>query len=94
MILSPVSCFCPGSAPGRHLMGSDEEQVGQSKKRAVVRTAPPRIMRPDLIHRPGDGTLLRGLVSRPRTCDLLSLTGYGCGRFVGEKARPVRQHAV
>jgi len=30
MILSPVSCFCPGSALGRHLMGSDEEQVGQS----------------------------------------------------------------
>src|SRR6266478_5421954 len=30
MILSPVSCFCPGSALGRHLIGSDEEQVGQS----------------------------------------------------------------
>ena len=28
-ILSPVSRFCPGSALGRHLMGSDEEQVGQ-----------------------------------------------------------------
>jgi hypothetical protein len=30
MILSPVSFFCPGSALGRHLMGSDKEQVGQS----------------------------------------------------------------
>jgi hypothetical protein len=30
MILPPVSFFCPGSALGRHLMGSDEEQVGQS----------------------------------------------------------------
>jgi hypothetical protein len=28
--LSLVSFFCLGSAPGRHLMGSDEEQVGQS----------------------------------------------------------------
>jgi transposase len=28
-ILSSVSRFCPGSALGRHLMGSDEEQVGQ-----------------------------------------------------------------
>ena len=26
MILSPVSCFCPGSAPGRHLMGSDDSR--------------------------------------------------------------------
>jgi hypothetical protein len=25
-----VSFFCPGSALGRHLMGSDKEQVGQS----------------------------------------------------------------
>jgi hypothetical protein len=27
-----VSCFCPGSAHGRHLMGSDEEEVGQSRR--------------------------------------------------------------
>jgi hypothetical protein len=26
VILSPVSCFCPGSARGRHLMGSDEDR--------------------------------------------------------------------
>jgi hypothetical protein len=26
----PRRSFCPGSALGRHLMGSDEEQVGQS----------------------------------------------------------------
>jgi hypothetical protein len=31
LILSPGSFFCPGSAPGHHLMGSDQEQVGQSK---------------------------------------------------------------
>src|SRR5690349_16582490 len=31
LILPPVSCFCPGSAHGRHLMGSDEEEVGQSR---------------------------------------------------------------
>ena len=31
LILSPGSFFCPGSALGRHLMGLDEEQVGQSK---------------------------------------------------------------
>jgi len=30
LILPPVSCFCPGSARGRHLMMLDEEQVGQS----------------------------------------------------------------
>ena len=30
MVLSPASRFCPGSARGRHLMGSDEEQAGQS----------------------------------------------------------------
>jgi transposase len=31
LILSPGSFFCPGSALGRHLMGLDKEQVGQSK---------------------------------------------------------------
>jgi hypothetical protein len=30
MILSPASFFCPGSALGRHLMESDEEQIDQS----------------------------------------------------------------
>jgi hypothetical protein len=30
LILSPGSLFCPGSALGRHLMGLDKEQVGQS----------------------------------------------------------------
>ena len=30
LILSPGSFFCPGSALGRHLMGLDKEQVGQS----------------------------------------------------------------
>jgi hypothetical protein len=38
LILSPGSFFCPGSALGRHLMGSDEEQVGQSNSaRSSVR---------------------------------------------------------
>jgi hypothetical protein len=26
LILPPVSCFCPGSALGCHLMGSDEDR--------------------------------------------------------------------
>jgi hypothetical protein len=30
LVLSPASRFCPGSARGRHLMGSDEERAGQS----------------------------------------------------------------
>jgi hypothetical protein len=29
MILSPASRFCTGSTLSRHLMGADEEQVGQ-----------------------------------------------------------------
>ena len=29
-----------------------------------------------------------------RTCNLLTLAGYGCSRFVGQEARPVGQHAV
>ncbi len=29
-ILSPGSCFCTGSARGRHLMGSEEDKAGQS----------------------------------------------------------------
>ena len=94
MILLPVSCFCPGSALGRHLMRSDEERVGQSNYARSSKVAPLCNMQPDLIHRPGNGTLLRGLVSRPRTRDLLSLTRCSRRRFVGEKARPVGQHAM
>jgi hypothetical protein len=33
LILPPVSRFCPWSARGRHLMVSDEEQVGASTMR-------------------------------------------------------------
>src|SRR5436305_11602556 len=29
-VLSPGSCFCSGSARGRHLMGSEEDKAGQS----------------------------------------------------------------
>jgi hypothetical protein len=39
-ILSPVSRFCPGSARDRHLMGSDEERVGQSKNARSSAAAP------------------------------------------------------
>jgi hypothetical protein len=53
-----VSCFYPGSALGRHLMGSDEEQVGQSK--ASSGEALLRCHRSDLIYRPGDGTFALG----------------------------------
>jgi len=65
MILSPVSFFCPGSALGRHLMGSDEEQVDQSNYAQWQRPAEMSSVWPD--HRPGDGTLLRaaGIPNRP-----------------------------
>src|SRR5215469_1757677 len=55
-------------ALGRHLMGSDEERVGASQNaRGVVHTAPRCNGRPDLIQRPGDGTLLGapGVSNRP-----------------------------
>src|SRR3954466_7071872 len=94
MILLPVSCFCPGSARGRHLMGSDEERVGQSKYAQSSKVAPLCNMRPDPIHRPGNGTLLRELVSRPRTCDLLILTRCSRSCLVSNEARFVSKHAV
>jgi hypothetical protein len=36
MIHSPGTCFCPGSAQGRRLMGFIEEQVGQSAECVIT----------------------------------------------------------
>jgi hypothetical protein len=55
LILPPVSCFCPWSARTRHMMGSDEDRPA-NLCRAVNLAVPRRRLRPDLIHRPGDGT--------------------------------------
>jgi hypothetical protein len=33
LILPPVSCFCPGSALSRHLMGSDEDRPANLRRR-------------------------------------------------------------
>jgi hypothetical protein len=53
--------------------------------------------RPDLIHRPGDGTLLRaaGVSNRPNL-QSPSFSALADGRcsFVGEETCPVSQHAV
>lgn len=70
VILSPVSCFCPGSARRRHLMGSDEDRPTNLGVRGEPE-APLPVLRSDLIHRPGDGTCYERLVSTAvRTRDL------------------------
>jgi hypothetical protein len=51
------SRFCPGSARGRHLMGS--ERIGRPIYERVF-AMPLGAMRSDLIRRPGEGTSLRG----------------------------------
>src|SRR3979409_1311296 len=52
-------------------------------------------MRPGLIHRPGDGTLLRAAgVRTARTCNLLTLAGCGGSRLVGNETCTVSQHAM
>ena len=35
VILSPVSCFCPGSAQSCHLMGSDEDRPANLRMRSL-----------------------------------------------------------
>ena len=62
MILPPVSCFCPWSARGRHMMGYDEDRPA-NLCRAGNLAVPRRRLRSDLIHRPGDGTSLQAEVS-------------------------------
>ena len=60
-----MSRFCPGSARGRHLMGSDEDRPVNLGARGLLKVAPLEQMRPDLIRRPGDGTGSGRLVSGP-----------------------------
>jgi transposase InsO family protein len=52
----PGSCFCSGSARGRHLMGFEEDRSANLRARGLCH---PVFLRPDLIHRPGVGTSLR-----------------------------------
>ena len=66
------SLFCPWSAHGRHLMGLDEDEAGQSN---CAWSLPPRsIPRSDLVHRPGEGTSLREgwCCDPPENCYLVS----------------------
>src|SRR6266516_2604384 len=70
VIHSPDTCFCTGSAQGRRLMGCVEDRSANLRMRGRV---PHPGWRPDLIHRPGEGTSLRGrpgAVARPKTVDL------------------------
>src|SRR5881227_3090425 len=67
VIHSPDTCFCTGSAQGRRLMGYVEDRSANLRMRGRM---PHPGWRPDLIHRPGGGTSLRGrpgAVARPRT---------------------------
>src|SRR5208283_5993395 len=83
MILSPASCFCPGSALGRHLMGSDEEQVGQSNsaRSSIRRRGVTCGLTRSIV--PATGPCSRRLVSRTaRTCTLLVARRLGRGRVV------------
>jgi len=67
----------PGSPLGRNPMESDEEQVANLTTRSGEALL--KCHRSDLIHRPGDGTLLRakGVSNRP---NLQSPLVSGCGR--------------
>src|SRR3984893_11824652 len=94
MILSPVSCFCPGSALGRHLMGSDEEQVGQSNNAQWRSPAEMSSAWPDPSSRRRDLAPGGRYFRTARTCNLLTLAGYGYRSFVGQEGCSVGQHAV
>ena len=54
------------------------------------------MMRPDPIHRPGDGTSLRavGVLTRPKFDLSLLLGGGGTRRFVGIEGHPVDPHPM
>jgi len=65
MILSPVSFFCSGSTLGRHLMGSDEEQVDQSNYAQWQRPAEMSSVWPDPSSRRRDLLRATGIPSRP-----------------------------
>ncbi len=72
-IASPEACFCPQSAQGRCLMMSAEDRSAHLT-RAVNLTELLPDLRPGLIHRPGEGTLLRGAdggAPARRVCRLL-----------------------
>jgi hypothetical protein len=53
---SPVSCFRPWSAQGRHTMRSEKEAVGQSKTRGLPERAPTALLPASLPPASGDGT--------------------------------------
>src|SRR5579864_2709530 len=59
VVRSPVTCFCTGSARGRHLMGliRGTSRPIYGSVIASLDASTSRIA--DLIHRPGEGTSLR-----------------------------------
>ena len=96
VIHSPDTCFCTGSAQGRRLMGCVEDRPANLRMRGRV---PHPAWRPDLIHRPGEGTSRReGLVPWParELSRSLLLCGrrhdLGLGRVVERLS--VGQHAM
>src|SRR6516165_3857940 len=86
-VLAPGTCFCPGSAQGRHLMGFMRIDRPFYGKRGRA-TGPG--WRPDLIHRPGVGTLLReGWCPLPARISVVSpSSGRGAGRIEGGAVDP------
>src|SRR5271169_5287574 len=96
MILSPGSFFCPGSALGRHLMGSDEEQVGQSNsaRSSVRRRGVTCGLTWSIVPATGPCSGRRLVLRTARTCNLLSLAGSDCRRFVSAEFGAVGQHTV
>jgi len=85
MILSPVSFFCPGSTLGRHLMGSDEEQVDQSNCAQWQHLQVPRF------HTPGSNVgkgSTAAVGDKPRECRLWreAAIRYDSGLAVTERS--------
>ena len=87
VIPSPMSLFCPGSARGRHLMGSDEDRPANLGI-AIIPAAPLWVLRPDLIHRPGDRTFSGRLVSMAARTRELSFYAASAAAFSATKVVP------
>ena len=90
--LSPVSCFCPGSARGRHLMGSDEDRSANLATRSHLASCS-RIcgltgsIVPATGPAPGEG------VRPPEPLNFLLCLCLG-GRLAGDELGPIDQHPM
>jgi hypothetical protein len=92
VILSPASCFCPGSARGRHLIGSDEDRSANLGTRSHLASCS-RICGLTGSIVPATGPAPDVWCLSARTCDLF-LSLYFGGRLAGDELGPIDHHPV